>query len=326
MHLKKIPYKQQIAFLFGGLALITYFSVSFFPKSNAETTSVMADTEHAVVQTYLFDEEDTLVPVTFKMDPSSTIEERIQMMMDYMDGNLHAENFFPIFTADCNLQNIIMEGDSVTLQFDDTFSNYDAAKELKVLEAIVWGTTQFPEIKTVNIMMNDQILTKMPLANTPVKQNLTKAMGINHFETATASLYNSSEITVYYVKEIGGKDFFVPKSKRIPSNDPSTEEMVKEMVANISASSGLGQPLYNDNIDVYDLPTDRGVLNVSVNSNILSDDLSVKPQIYDSLVLSLATIMGVDEIQVTVDGVVVSLHGSNEEVMQVSSLVYNEID
>lgn len=326
MKLKKIPYKQQIAFLFGGLALITYLSVSFFPKEKNDTASVMADEDHAAVQVYLLDKDDTIVPITFQMEPSSTIEDRMQMMMDYMDGTNHAENFFPIFNEDCNLLDVEIDGDSATLLFDDSFANYDESKELKVLEAIVWGTTQFPEINSVNIKMNDEVLTKMPLANTPIKANLTKAMGINHFETATTSLYNSSEITVYYVKDIGGKDFYVPKSKRIPTNEPTTEDMVKEMVSNISASSGLGQPLYNDNIDVYDLPRDKGVLSVSVNANILGDDLSVKAQTYDTLVLSLATIMGVDEIQVTVDDVVVSLHGSNEEIMKVSSLVYNVID
>lgn len=325
MHIKKLPYKQQIAFLLGGLALITYLSVSFFPKEK-DTASVVAEADQSAVQVYLFDDEQTLVPVTFKMSPSSTLQDKIGMMMDYMDGTAHAESFYPIFQGECNITNISVENEVATLEFDEGFAQYDEDNELKVLESIVWGVTQFPEIKSVNIKYNGEVLTKMPLANTPVKTNLTKAMGINHFETATTSLFDSGEITVYYVKEIGGKEFFVPKSKRIPTSDPTTEEIVQEMVANISASSGLGQPLHNDNIDVYDLPRDKGVLSVSVNSNILGDDLSVKQQSYDALVLSLATILGVDEIQVTVDDVVVSLHGSNEEITKISSLVYNEID
>lgn len=325
MHIRKLPYKQQIAFLLGGFALVTYVGLNLFPKEK-ETANVIANVDHATVQTYLFDEEQMLVPITFKMAPASTVEERLQMMMDYMDGTLHAESFYPIFQSECNLTNITIDGTNATLEFDEGLLQYDEDNELKVLESIVWGATQFPEIKSVNIKYNGEIMTKMPLANTPIKEQMTKAMGINHFETATSSLYDSSEITVYYIKEIQGKEFFVPKSKRIPSNDPTTQQIVQEMVANISASSGLGQPLHSDNIDVFDIPTDRGVLNVSVNSNILGDDLSVKQQSYDALVLSLATILGVDEIQVTVDDVVVSLHGSNEEATKVSSLVYNEID
>ena len=326
MHLKKLPYKQQIAFLLGGVALLTYMVFSFLPLHSAKTEAVMADSDHEAVQVYLFDKDDTLVPVTFKMDPSSTVEERLQMMMDYMDGTNRAEGFYPVFTGECNLLNVEIADGTATLQFDDGFSQYDEKKELRVLEAIVWGATQFPEIERVNLKMNEELLTKMPLGNTPIKENMTKAMGINHFETATVSLYNSSEITVYYVKEIDGREFYVPKSKRIASGDPTTEDIVREMVADITASSGLHQPLYHDNIDVYDLPRDKGVLSVSVNSNILGDDSSVNAQTYDTLVLSLSTILGVDQIQVKVDDVVVSLHGSNEDIMQVSSLVYNEID
>lgn len=326
MHMKKLPYKQQIAFLMGGLALIAYMAFSFYPKEQAQTATVMANTEHNRVQVYLLDKDQTLVPITFQMNKDATIEERLNMMLDYMDGTSHAENFYPIFQGECNLTNIEISDGTATLQFDDGFMQYDEKQELKVLESIVWGATQFPEISSVNIKLNGEQLTKMPLAGTPVKEHLTKEMGINHFETATASLYDSSEITVYYVKEIEGKDFYVPKSKRIAASDPTTEEIVKEMVSDISASSGLGQPLYNDNIDVFDLPLDKGVLTVQVNANILGNDQSVKPQAYDTLVLSLATIMGVNEMQVTVDDVVVSLHGSNEEIMQVSSLVYNEIE
>lgn len=326
MHMKKLPYKQQIAFLMGGLALIAYMAFSFYPQEQAQTATVMANTEHDRVQVYLLDKDQTLVPITFQMNKDATIEERLHMMMDYMDGTSHAENFYPIFQGECNLTNIEISDGTATLQFDDGFTQYDEKQELKVLESIVWGATQFPEISSVNIKLNGELLTKMPLAGTPVKEQLTKEMGINHFETATTSLYDSSEITVYYVKEIEGKEFYVPKSKRIAASDPTTEEIVKEMVSDISASSGLGQPLYNDNIDVFDLPLDKGVLTVQVNANILGNDQSVKPQAYDTLVLSLATIMGVNEMQVTVDDVVVSLHGSNEEIMQVSSLVYNEIE
>ena len=42
MHLKKLPYKQQIAFLLGGVALLTYMAFSFLPLHSAKTEAVMA--------------------------------------------------------------------------------------------------------------------------------------------------------------------------------------------------------------------------------------------------------------------------------------------
>ena len=62
---------------------------------------------------------------------------------------------------------------------------------------------------------------------------------------------------------------------------------------------------------------------VNLNQNILSEDRAAKQEAYETLVLSLATISGVDKVKVCVDDVVVSLHGSNEEAVSVSSLSYN---
>ena len=75
-----------------------------------------------------------------------------------------------------------------------------------------------------------------------------------------------------------------------------------------------------------DLPTkENETLVVNMNHALLSSDRSAKQMAYESLVLSLADNFDVDEVKVYVDDNVVSIHGSNEAAISVSSLVYNPI-
>lgn len=325
MQIKGSRYKRQIALLFGAVAMLSYISLKNFPKEET-TTSVVADVNHTSVKTYLLDDSDTLVPISFRVDATTTTKDRIFLLMDYMNGTVRVDNFSPLFQQDCELLDVTIEGGIATLSFNEAFSNYDEKKELRVLEALAWGVSQFQEVENVKIQYQNQVLTKMPVGGTPIPEVLNQKIGINHFETSTTSLYNSSTITVFYTKNIGSHDFFVPKSKRIPEQNPTIENVAKYIMEDISASSQLSQPLYNDNIDIKDVPKmENGTLIVHVNANILDADRSAKQQAYDALILSLSTIMGVDHIKVYVDDVVVSLHGSNEEAISVSSMTYNEI-
>ena len=325
MHIKQSRYKRQIALLFGAVAMLSYISVRNFPKEE-ETVSVVADVNHTSVQAYLLDDSDTLVPISFRVDATTTIQDRLSLIMDYMNGTVKVDNFYPLFQQDCELLEATVEGGTATLTFNDAFSSYDEKKELRVLEALAWSTTQFQEVDNVKMKYQDQVLTKIPVGGTPIPETLNRNIGINHFETSTTSLYNSSTITVFYTKSIGGYEFFVPKSKRIPETSPTIESVVKHVMADVSVSSQLSQPLYNDNIDVKDIPRiENGTLIVNVNANILDSDRSAKQKAYDALILSLSTIIGVDNIKVYVDDVVVSLHGSNEDAISVSSMTYNQI-
>lgn len=320
----KKRYQQQIALLFGAFAMMSYLAVRYFPGGE-ETVNVVADVDKSSVQVYLLDESETLVPVTFEMDPAATIQDKMNAAIDRMSGRVTTENFYPLFQEDCLLESVEVTDGTMKLSFNEGFATYDEKNELRVLEALAWTSTQFSDVTNVKLAQKEE-LSKMPLSGTPIPALLNRDIGINHFETNTTALYNSTEITVYYVKNIGDREFMVPRSKRIEGNEPSTEEIVKEIMADVSVSSGLSQPLYNDNIDVGEIKKSAdGILTVNVNANILDSDAVAKAHAYDALVLSLSQIMGVDKVQVCVDDVVVSLHGSNEEAIDVSSLQYNVV-
>lgn len=322
-----MKYKKEIIVLFGALALCAYASIQFIPSLNQEESiTVMEESKQEQIQIYVLDKENTLIPMSKTIDAGQDIESKIKIMVDAMGADQVQEDFTGVLGADTQLSKVQIENGVAMLFFDDSFKTYNPDQELRVLEALTWGVTQFPEIKEMQLYVNDTRLTQMPLANTPIPNPCNRKLGINHFESATSSLHDANTITVFYTKEIDGVSYFVPKSKRITGDNNDMETVVKEILSDVSVSSQLSQPLYEDNIDTMDLPRrDADILIVNMNTALLQSDRSAKQSAYEVLVLSLANNFDVDKVMVYVDDNVVSLHGSNEEALQVSSLSYNPI-
>lgn len=166
----------------------------------------------------------------------------------------------------------------------------------------------------------------MPNAQTPIPEILNRSIGINHFETSTASLHDSTSLTVFCTKKVEGNEYMVPKSKRVAQNKGDTlKASVEDILSDISVSSRLDQPLYADDIRVSSFDVYDGSLVVNLNKNILGSNRSVKQDVYNALVLSLAALPGIEKVEVRVDGVTVSPRDQKEDMVSVYALTYNEV-
>lgn len=317
-------FKRQIAFLFGAIALIAYSSIRFFPWEKESTAVIATKDEQSHMQIYMKDDDHTLVPLSIAVDVEMSEEEKLQLMFAYMSGKQKIKGFQPLFQKECVLQKVVITDGVANLYFDDSFKNYQKDDELRVLEAITWGTTQFHDIEQVSLFMNEEAMQLLPLAQTPIPEVLNRSIGINHFETSTTSLHSSSALTVFYTKKIAGQEYMVPKSRRIEQQE-SIEQSVSAILSDISVSSELSQPLYIDNIQVSSMQVQEGLLRLELNENILASNRAVKQNVYHALVLSLAALPGIDKVEVLVDGVVVTPQNQHADAVSKYELSYNEI-
>lgn len=322
---KKFPFKHQIVFLFAGLALITYVSMkTFFSQDEEENLMVIANQEESRIQVYLLDGEHTVVPLSMEINPELDTGDRIKQMVEWM--STPHKPFKSVFKDGTKLKKVEVKDQTAVLTFNEKFNSYKAKDELRTLEALTWGVTQFEGIDNVSIKVGNTTLTQMPVAGTPIPSPLNRSIGINNFETTTSSLHESEPLTVFYTKQIDDKNYYVPKTKRIQDAQLTLKDSVEEVMKDISVSSGLSQPLSVERVELSGDPIlDQGVLTLSLNENILAEDRAAKQDAYETLVLSLSQIDGVKHVKVMVDDVVISLHGSNEEALSVSSLSYNRI-
>lgn len=319
-------FRKQIAFLFGAIALISYVSIRYFP-TNPETTTVLSTKEEGThMQIYLMDGDRSIVPLSIPVNEEMSEEDKLGMMMAYMSGKQTIKGFQPLFQELCTLKEAKVKEGVANLYFDDSFSKYKAEDELRVLEAITWSATQFHDVEQVKLYQNGTLLKAMPKAKTPIPEVLNRSIGINHFETSTTALHSSSSLTVFYTKKIQGQEYMVPKSKRVAASSMTTmQTKVEEILADISASSELSQPLYLESIKVENLKLKDETLTITLNENILGSNRGVKQNVYNALTLSLSTLSGIKNIEVIVDGVSVSPKGIQESAVSIYDLSYNEV-
>lgn len=323
----KTTFKKQIAVLFGAIAMIGYLSVRYFPQEEAVSTPVIStkdETKH--MQIYMMDRDQTLVPLSIGVSEEMSEEDKLSLMVSYMSGKQEIKGFSPLFDKECVLQSASIKNGMVSLYFDDSLKNYKKEHELRVLEAITWGATQFHDIEQVKLFMNEKLLTTMPNAQTPIPDILNRSIGINHFETSTTSLHDSTSLTVFCTKSIEGNAYMVPQSRRVADVQGDVlKTNVEAILSDVSASSNLSQPLYADDIQVDSFDVYDGSLIVNLNNNILASNRSVKQDVYNALVLSLAALPGIEKVEVRVDGVTVSPKDQREDMVSVYALTYNEV-
>lgn len=320
-------YRKQVACLFGAIAVFSYLSIHYFSTDDTnESITVMEESESKQLQIYVLDKDNTLIPMDKEIPADLALEEQLKQMIAAMCADQVKGEFSGVLGKGTALTKVKVDNGLASLYFNEQLTSYEKEQELQVLEAITWAATQFDEISQVQLYYKDELLHVMPLDHTPIPDPLDRSLGINHFESASASLNNSASIIVYYVKQIDGKDYFVPKSKRISGNGKDMETVVKEVLKDVSVSSELTAPLYQESISATDLPKQKdNTLIVNMNHALLNDERTAKQSAYEALILSLANNFDVDEVKVYVEDNVVSLHGSNEEAVSVSSLHYNPI-
>ena len=89
--------KKKIALLFGGLALVSYLSFTYFPFKTQDTPVLSLQEEESYMQVYLLDKENTLVPVSISVNPDTSIEDKLQLLIAYMSGKQKIDNFKPLY-------------------------------------------------------------------------------------------------------------------------------------------------------------------------------------------------------------------------------------
>ena len=317
-------FKKQFAFLFGMIAIAAYASIRFFPTEEATTPVIQSETTGNHMQIYMMDHDKTLIPISIPVDEEMSEEDQVNIMLGYMSGKQSLKGFSPLFTKEVHMDSFQINNGIIAVDFDDSLKNYTKENELRVLESLTWGLTQFHDVERVKLMMNGETLTAMPNGSTPIPEILNRSIGINHFETSTSALHTSDEMTVYYTKKVQGNTYMVPKSKRYPSTRSSLESKVNEIIEDVSVSSTLTQPMVKDSIKMESMSFEKGTLKVSLDEHILGADKTVKQDVYDSLTLSLLSLPSVEHVEVLVDDVVVSLQDEAKTV-SLQDISYNEV-
>lgn len=311
----------------GILAAAALLAGGFFFINRQETKETLRvnSTSSCMMQMYALDEQNTLIPLSIPCEEKDHMKKRLQQLVAKMSKK-QGEGLLPVFAKDTKLEDAVLVDQTLTLQFNEAFLNYEKEHELRVLEAIAWLGTQFEGVAQVQIAIGDDTLQTMP-NGTPIPAVLNRKIGINNFLTSTSALHDSDAMTVFYTKEVMDKTFYVPKTKRVSANLSDVDAYIDAILADVSVNSSLKQPLAQEKVKTTAASVMReNVLQVHLDNRILAEDQTAKKQAYETLILSLCMLDQVEQVQVLVDDVAVTLHGMNDRSCSAAELIYNEIE
>ncbi len=316
--------KNVTAFLLFALAgMLTCVGLQTMDLSKESEVSIQQEGEQDYLQIYLMDADQLLVPLAIAQEQDLDSERQIEVMLAYLCGKQKFEGFSSFFAEADILNDVEVSQDCATLNFNTNFLSYEPEEELRLLESLVWGCTQFQDVEQVRLQMDGQDLSAMPLEQTPLSQPLTRSIGINHFESSNATLHDSVSLLVYGTKKINGTHYLVPRSRRVSNTVcDSFDKQVEAVIQDLSASSTLSSTLEEHAIELS--MEETGILDLSVDETMFSSDRSLKQDDVNELILSLSALSTVEGIR---------LHCMQEsagcmdgEVITAKNLQYNIIE
>jgi germination protein M len=290
------------------VSIVKDSSASVTTSNKATDTAKTKNKAGQTVKTelYLIDKNGYVVPRTLSLPKTSSVAKQAleYLVADGPVSNILPSGFRPVLPAGTNISLNIQNG-TANVDFSKEFKNYQASDEGKILQSIAWTLTQFKSIKDVKLSMAGHPLTKMPVAGTPISDNLSRADGINIDTSNVVDITNTKPVTVYYIGGDEGSYYYVPVTRRVSNTvKDNITAAVDELVKGPSPSSNLVSDFVSD-VKLVDPPkVQDGKVTLNFNNYIYGSfkEKVVSQYLLNELVLSLTDQPGIKEVSVEVNG------------------------
>ncbi|MGG3559601.1 GerMN domain-containing protein [Peribacillus frigoritolerans] len=273
------------------------------PATEGEEGAVESKT--VKTELYLIDKSGYVVPQTLELPKSEAVAKQA---LDYLVNNGPVTDKLPngfraVIPADTQISVNIKDGVAVA-DFSPEFKNYQKEDELKILQAITWTLTQFDSVDKIQMRINGEDISEMPVNGTPIDENISRSSGINIDTSDVVDISNTKALTVYYVGGDEEYTYYVPVTRRISETVTDNVTAVIQELTKSPSGSSLQTGFMSD-VALLDEPkVAEGKVSLNFNENILGSfkEKKVSQEVLDALVLSLTEQKGIESVEVQVQG------------------------
>lgn len=275
-------------------ALITMSLVAglvYLKKDDSKKETALNQTTN--YQTVVFKSDDNLlVPIEVdlmqELEPDSKYRNILEVMKskDFEYLGLH-----PILDSNLQVNAIAINDKSLTFDFSDNLYVNNNQEALDIFEALAYVFC-VDGIEKINLKIDGNDVSQLENSTIPTSC-ISDRLGINNFETTTNYLYKTTPIVVYNTKTINDREYYVPVTKRIETQDNDIDTKVSLMLKEIESN----QPLTL----VEQCTLKDGQLNIYLASNILNDNELIDNSLYHQIVKSASHLDDVDKVSIYID-------------------------
>lgn len=283
---------------------------------------VVESTETVARELYLIDASGMVVPQTLELPKtkSAAMQSLEYLVKDGPVTDLLPNGFQAVLPAGTEIIGLnLREDGTLIVDVTEEFKNYEAAEELKILQAMTHTLTQFDSVDKIKLWVNGVDQTEMPVNGTPISDGYSKMNGINIYAKDKPSLKNSKVVTVYYPKQYNDNFYYVPVTQYINDTDKDIFTSIFEALMDGPAHEVQGMHVFNDDTVLVNKPFLRnGVLQLEFSEQILKDEQKaiIADDVMETLVRSLTDQEAVDAIEVKVE--------NKESVMNEDGTIYDK--
>lgn len=274
-------------------------------------TSGWLDTIEGATQytVYLQDSNGYLAPIALPMAIAEGEDIATKMLEVMVDQGIYSTSLPADFRAMIPQGTEILgyelnkETGLATVNFSQSFVDYNAADERAIVEAITWTLTSLEGVDAVVIQVDGTPLEEMPVAQFPVDHSLTRDIGIN-IELAEGVNYSkAAPVTLYFSSQtINDEQYFVPITRMINRGaDSQAVAAIEELIAGPQNTKSL-QPVILPDVTVAGIDEYEGVVHIDLEDESYEPGVFVPSEMLKAVILSVAENTGIDSVQVRVNG------------------------
>lgn len=228
---------------------------------NIKSTIYLVDSDNYVARTSIS---------TCKCEGTDKAQDLLEgLIIGGKKSSIIPNGFRSIIPSGTTIKNIELKNKVIYIDFSKELLDINEKEEKKMIESIVYTLTSIDGIDKVIIMVEGEILNKLP-SGTNVPTILDRNYGVNKIY----DLVNTSNIdsyTVYYVNEYNENKYYVPVTKYI---NRKKEDPIRVIIKELSSS-----PIYETNLmsylnastELYNYELSGNELKLNFNNLLLND-------------------------------------------------------
>lgn len=258
---------------------------------------------------YLQDRNGYLAPISLPMAIAEGEEVATKLLEVMVDQGMYSGSLPVDFRAmipqgteildyDINSENGI-----ATVNFSEAFVDYNMTDERSIVEAITWTLTSLEGVNGVEIQVDGEKLSEMPVDQYPLDEALTRNIGINIEVAEGVNYSHAAPVTLFFsAKTTNDEDYFVPVTRMIerPSSDQATAA-IEELIEGPMDAKSLDAVIL-PNVKVTGLEEYDGVVHIDLQDDAYEPGMFVPSALLNAVILSVAENTGVSSVQVRLNG------------------------
>ncbi|MDD6224346.1 MAG: GerMN domain-containing protein [bacterium] len=257
--------------------IFTLFVIYLIPeKMNTQYLDPKIEVEYVVSlgtnEIYLLGPNNYLVKTNVLLE-GSTSESKIRGIIEYLTINKSEKlpvGLNGIIPANTKVNEIKIENNIAAIDFSKELLSGSAELEERLIESIVYSTTNLPDINGITILIEGIRVTELPNSKKQLPEILNREFGINKVYDIDHR-NNIKKVTLYYMNDINNNLYYVPVTKYINDDREKINIIIDNLSSNYLYETNL-MSLLKEDTELINYQIEDELMLLNFNHNIFTSE------------------------------------------------------